>query len=104
MRPTVLLYDIDGTLVTTGGVGRRALEVTFEKLYGRADPFEFRLDGMTDRRIVRQRLENIGEAATAEAIDAVLATYLEVLQAEVLVADMSRYQVHVGMTAALTAS
>ena len=30
MKPTILLFDIDGTLVTTGGVGRRALEIAAE--------------------------------------------------------------------------
>src|SRR4029453_7362265 len=37
MQPTVLLFDVDGTLVTTGGVGRRALEIAFERSFGRRD-------------------------------------------------------------------
>ena len=32
MRPTVLLFDIDGTLVDTGGAGRRSIERAFERL------------------------------------------------------------------------
>ncbi len=61
MRPTVLLFDIDGTLVTTGGAGRRAISRAFEKLYGRVDACEsFSLSGMTDRAIVRKALSIIG--------------------------------------------
>jgi len=32
MKPTIVLFDIDGTLITTGGVGRRAIELAFEEL------------------------------------------------------------------------
>ena len=35
-RPTLLLFDIDGTLVTTPGVGRRALDRVLAALDGRA--------------------------------------------------------------------
>jgi phosphoglycolate phosphatase-like HAD superfamily hydrolase len=102
MKPTVLLFDVDGTLITTGGVGRRAIEKTFEKLFSRADACTlFRFDGMTDRAIVRQGLAAIGEACTDKAIDAVLAVYLDVLAAEVTAADLARYRVHPGMERAI---
>ena len=32
--PTVFLFDIDGTLVLTGGAGRRAMESAFTLLHG----------------------------------------------------------------------
>ena len=48
VRPTVLLFDIDGTLITTGGVGRRALERAFEELFGRHDAFAFIGDVLSD--------------------------------------------------------
>lgn len=105
MTPTVLLFDIDGTLVTTGGVGRRALERAFERRFGRGDACaSFRLDGMTDRSIVRQGLAAIGQEVTEAAIDELLARYVEVLEAEVVTADMSRYRVHAGMERALDAA
>ena len=57
VKPTVLLFDIDGTLVTTGGAGRRALERGFEVVFGRADACtHFPFDGMTDRAIIREGL------------------------------------------------
>lgn len=102
-RPTVLLFDIDGTLVTTGGVGRRALERAFEHRYGRLDACAtFRLDGMTDRAIIRQGLTAIGVEATEAAIDALIPTYLEILQVEVATADLSRYRAHPGMAQAVS--
>jgi phosphoglycolate phosphatase len=104
MRPTVLLFDIDGTLVTTGGVGRRALELAFERSHGRRDACTgFRFDGMTDRAIVRGGLSALGLDPSTAAIDAVLASYLEVLGEEVAAASAATYHVHPGMREALDA-
>jgi phosphoglycolate phosphatase-like HAD superfamily hydrolase len=101
MRPTVLLFDIDGTLVTTGGAGRRALERVFSHCFGREDACSFRLDGMTDRAIVRAGLVSIGIAATKEEIDAVLRDYVRILEEEVARADPSQYHLHAGIQDAL---
>jgi len=104
-RPTVLLFDIDGTLVTTGGVGRRAVERAFERAHGRADACSLiRFDGMTDRSITRLGLEAIGVAPTDEAIDQVLDIYLGELQAELLLSTPETYRVHVGVPEALAAA
>lgn len=102
MRPTVLLFDIDGTLVTTGGVGRRALEQAFARAFGREDACaHFRFDGMTDRALVRGGLQQLGLPDDGAAIDRVLTVYLEVLADEIAAADPSRYRVHDGMIEAL---
>ncbi|HVE83654.1 MAG TPA: HAD family hydrolase, partial [Myxococcales bacterium] len=102
MRPTVLLFDIDGTLVTTGGVGRRALERVFGELYGREDAIShIRLDGMTDRAIVRAGLTAAGAPMGPEEIDRVLTAYVEILEDEVARADPARYYLHRGMEQAL---
>jgi len=102
MRPTVLLFDIDGTLVTTGGVGRRAIERAFEHAYGQPQACAtFRLDGMTDRAIVRTAITALGAPCTDEAIDAVLKLYVAFLEEAVAQADMSRYRVHPGMERAV---
>lgn len=104
-RPTVLLFDIDGTLVTTGGVGRRAVERAFERAHGRADACSLiRFDGMTDRSITRLGLQAIGVAPTDEAIDQVLDIYLGELQAELLLSTPETYRVHVGVPEALAAA
>lgn len=105
MRPTVLLFDVDGTLVTTGGVGRRAIEVAFERSFGRRDACRtFRLDGMTDRAIVRTGLRAIDVEPNEALIDQVLADYLEVLAEEVAAAPDATYRVHAGMTETLDAA
>jgi len=56
VMPTILLFDVDGTLVTTDGVGRRAIEKAFERRHGRADVVSFSFAGMTDKAIVRDGL------------------------------------------------
>ena len=49
----VLLFDIDGTLIQTGGAGGAALMTAFSDLFGVADPKEVPFSGRTDRGIVR---------------------------------------------------
>src|SRR5262245_2086992 len=99
MRPTVLLFDIDGTLISTGGAGRRAIERAFERRAGRRDTCAFPFGGMTDRAIVRAGFDALGSACTDADIDAVLDVYLELL-AEELTASPDCL-VHDGIEAAL---
>src|SRR5437868_9919140 len=89
-----LLFDIDGTLTQSGGAGSRALAVALEAKQGSLDELrKMRLDGMTDRSIVRLLLaaehgdrsipiaERAAKVAGAD-IDAMLARYLEALARE----------------------
>ena len=100
-RPTVFLFDIDGTLVASSGAGKRAVHGAVERLYGRA-PEDFPYDGLTDRAIVRACVESVGGGATEGAIDAVLEAYLELLQETV--ARAAGYRTHPGVHAALDAA
>lgn len=102
----MLLFDVDGTLVTTPGAGRRAMTRAFAERFGetttlRAIPFA----GMTDRAIVRAGLRALGEpaagAAADAAIDALLARYLVLLEGEVAAADL---RLHPGIADALDAA
>lgn len=105
MRPTVLLFDIDGTLVTTGGAGRRAMERAFEQLHGRADACDsFSMAGMTDYSIVRTGLQFIGAPVSTEAIEVVLEAYLALLEEEVWRVDDQSYRVYPGMREAVEAA
>lgn len=104
-RPTVALFDIDGTLIVTGGTGRRSVNRAFLKLYGRADACDsFGFDGMTDRLIARKGLEAIEIEATPEAIDGWLAEYLVALEDEVSRADGAAFRLLPGMNEAIAAA
>jgi phosphoglycolate phosphatase-like HAD superfamily hydrolase len=83
MKPTVVLIDIDGTLLSTGGAGKRAMTDAFETVCGH-DPCDFPFGGMTDRAIARAGLERAGHPVDAGAIDALLDAYLARLTDEVL--------------------
>lgn len=109
-RPTIYLFDIDGTLVDTAGAGRRALALAFERRYGRADGLDFSFDGMTDRAIVAIGLAALQphglvdawasrEAKQAE-IDALLEGYVEALRREVE-AEAHRFVVYEGVSHAV---
>jgi phosphoglycolate phosphatase-like HAD superfamily hydrolase len=105
MRPTVLLFDIDGTLVTTGGAGRRAMERAFERLHGRRDACDsFSMSGMTDRAIVRKALEHIGAPTSPEDITAGINAYLAALVEEVPLVSDRDYRLHPGMREAVEAA
>lgn len=104
-RPTVTLFDIDGTLIVTGGTGRRSVNRAFSKLYGRSDACDaFGFDGMTDRLIARMGLEAIGVEATPEAVEAWIAEYLIALADEVARADPASFRLLPGMQAAIDAA
>ncbi len=80
---TVLLFDIDGTLVLTGGAGRRAMLGAFASLHGRNDVFaDFSFAGMTDRAIVRHGLGRVTPEVAEAEIDRALDAYLALLDAE----------------------
>ncbi len=78
----VALFDIDGTLLESGGAGARALARAFEAVLGTPLPFDgVRFDGATDPWLVREILGRAGRAPDAGTISAVLARYVELLPA-----------------------
>jgi phosphoglycolate phosphatase-like HAD superfamily hydrolase len=101
VRPTILLYDIDGTLISTAGAGRRAIELAFHQRFGRADVVSFPFDGMTDPLIVGLGLRALGldEAEIAREMAPTLAAYLKVLAA--VCAEATNFRIHRGIEAAL---
>lgn len=58
MRPTLVLFDIDGTLLDTGGAGRAGLEASFRSVFGLDDAAApasgVRFDGRTDPTIIAE--------------------------------------------------
>lgn len=55
-----LLFDIDGTLIITGGAGARSWRLAFDELYGiPADISKFTDTGMTDPNVGRKTFEAV---------------------------------------------
>jgi len=64
--PSLLLFDIDGTLVLTGRAGVRAMTSAFHILWGVADAFAgIAMGGRTDSSLVSQALDRAGVPDTA---------------------------------------
>ena len=56
----VILFDIDGTLIQTGGAGGTAMMSAFSDLFGIAEPIEVSFSGRTDRGIARDLFRATG--------------------------------------------
>lgn len=75
-RATVILFDVDGTLITCGGAGRRAMRAAFRETVGDERACDFPFAGSTDRAIARQGLRAGGVAVDDAAIEGLLERYL----------------------------
>jgi phosphoglycolate phosphatase-like HAD superfamily hydrolase len=84
-RRRVVLFDVDGTLVHAAGAGRRALSRVMALELGEVDHAVagLRLDGMTDRLIVREVLAILGRPFDDALCDRLLAGYVEALRSEI---------------------
>lgn len=80
-RPRVLLFDIDGTLLTCGGAGRCAMERAFAERTERSVA-DFSFGGMTDGAIVREALTRAELPHSDADVSAVLDRYLTFLEDE----------------------
>lgn len=80
----LLLFDIDGTLLTSGGAGERALRLAFRDRFGIDDDLSsIEIAGRTDSGIVRQMLTAHRLPTTPENIAAFLDGYLHHLAQEI---------------------
>ena len=101
MSPVAVLFDIDGTLITTGGAGAVAWQLAFEELHGiPADIGAFSDAGMTDPEVgARTFTSVIGRSPTAAELDALLDRRLHHLPRAVI--ESSGYRVLPGVHALL---
>jgi phosphoglycolate phosphatase-like HAD superfamily hydrolase len=78
------LFDIDGTILSSDGAGRRAITAALDELFGGSGPEHHRFDGKTDPQIVRElmRLEGHDDAHIDARMDALLERYVTYLERE----------------------
>jgi phosphoglycolate phosphatase-like HAD superfamily hydrolase len=90
----IVLFDIDGTILKSGGVGRVAMERALTSVFGSSGSSDYRYDGKTDMQIVRELMRE--EGLTDDVIDArmpgLLEEYVSGLHSELAARD---YDVHV---------
>jgi phosphoglycolate phosphatase-like HAD superfamily hydrolase len=73
----LVLFDIDGTLVRTGGAGVKAFAKVFETAFGATDHFErLKFAGRTDVSLVREFFELHKIPATAENFEVFFEQYV----------------------------
>ena len=80
----LILFDIDGTLVLTGGAGGRAMARAFEDVFGLQHGMaSVSMAGRTDAWIVAQMAANHGLPFTADVFDRFHEAYIGFLQEEI---------------------
>jgi phosphoglycolate phosphatase-like HAD superfamily hydrolase len=81
---TLVLFDIDGTLLSAAGAGRRAIYTALREVFGGVGPEDYWFDGRTDPEIVRDlmRLDGHDDALIESRLPAVLSRYTDRLSVE----------------------
>jgi phosphoglycolate phosphatase-like HAD superfamily hydrolase len=83
MRKRLLLFDIDGTLIHSGGAGMNALKLALSERFNIADDLhDIEIAGMTDSGIVVSILKKHKILVTNENISAFLDSYVHFLSLE----------------------
>ena len=84
----LLLFDIDGTLITSGGAGEGALKDAMKARFGVEEDLQgILLAGATDAKIARELLAKHGIEASAENMAALLDEYLQHLSGRMSLHD-----------------
>jgi phosphoglycolate phosphatase-like HAD superfamily hydrolase len=91
-KPVVVLFDVDETLVHTGGSGARSWNAAFEKLYGiSADIGQHSSAGETDPQVARATFRGVmGHEPSDNELDQLYAQYLLHLADDILVSEHYR--------------
>src|SRR5438067_964465 len=80
-KSKLVLFDIDGTLLHSGGAGEKALRLALRDRFGRDDDLaDVEIAGKTDSAIARQIFARHGIDVTAETLTAFFDGYLQHLE------------------------
>ena len=78
----LILWDIDGTLIYSGGVAGAAMRAAMEQVYGRATAAERQAyAGKTDQQIIRETFADRAHAELLPLLEPFTAAYLQELDA-----------------------
>ncbi|MEO5904746.1 MAG: haloacid dehalogenase-like hydrolase [Gemmatimonadaceae bacterium] len=85
----IVLFDIDGTLLRSGGVGRIAMERALIRVFGSPGSNAYHYDGKTDRQIVRDlmRIDGMTDEQIDARMDELVNEYLQGLRDELASGD-----------------
>jgi phosphoglycolate phosphatase-like HAD superfamily hydrolase len=75
----MVLWDVDGTLVHTDGIGAAAFDKALESVLGKVPTYRLHLSGKTDPQIAREYLELLA----VEDLEGHLPRVIEAIEAEV---------------------
>jgi len=79
----LILFDIDGTLIDSGGAGTRSLDLALKELFSIDNAFQgISMAGKTDTQIIKEGLLKHGISVNGN-IDAVITAYLKYLRKEI---------------------
>ncbi|MFQ5652089.1 MAG: HAD family hydrolase [bacterium] len=82
----LLLFDIDLTLISTAGAGRRAMTTAFSRMFGQENGMDrVSFAGSTDPAIFRDAIHHLGIAWQQELQDQFKHSYLALLKQEIKV-------------------
>ncbi len=78
----LVLFDIDGTLLNSGGMGRAAMQRALGMVFGSPGNPSYRYDGKTDKQIVREvmRMEGHADTHIDSRMEKLIDLYLEGLR------------------------
>jgi phosphoglycolate phosphatase len=79
----LVLFDIDGTLLSSEGMGRASMQRALDEVFGSPGNPAYRYDGKTDRQIVREvmRLEGHSDEHIDSRMEKLMELYVEGLRA-----------------------
>lgn len=80
----LLLFDIDGTLIDTGGAGSRSLNISFEELFSIKDAFkDITMAGKTDIQIMKEGIFKHNLPYSEDILSKIVDTYIKNLSIEI---------------------